>query len=71
MFSNAVFVILDYLPVKHFFGPKSLNFLFCFVLVSRQTLFEDSFHQLMRLPAYELRLGSHICILIPDRYLLI
>jgi hypothetical protein len=30
--------------------------------VSRQTLFEDSFHQLMRLPAYELR--DHINILI-------
>ena len=28
--------------------------------VSRQTLFEDSFHQLMRLPAYELRRRLYI-----------
>ena len=31
-----------------------------FFSVSRQTLFEDSFHQLMRLPAYELRRRLYI-----------
>lgn len=30
------------------------------ILVSRQTLFEDSFHQIMRLPAYELRRRLYI-----------
>ncbi len=30
------------------------------ITVSRQTLFEDSYHQIMRLPAYELRRRLYI-----------